>query len=506
LLSIACITALVSYDEYGISWDETTQRHTGDVSMNYVANKLFFSGNQDLLKYTDRDYGVAFELPLSVIEKVLSVLIGENRDTRSIYLTRHLLTHLFFLISAFFCFLLIEFLYKNKLLATIGFLLVVLHPRLYAHSFFNTKDIPFMSMLLICFYFNAVAFREKQSKYFILLGIGVGLLINLRIMGVMMLSLIPFFLMIDALKEKSYKINVKLGIIFISTVIATLYVTWPFLWVNPLENFVFALKNMVRFRWGGTVLFNGEFIKATELSWNYIPVWFTITTPIFYLISGLSGLVLLVVSFFKKPSVYLSNNKQRNNLFFLICFLSPVVIVIINHSVLYDGWRQMYFIYPAFVLLCIYGLNFFYERNMKKLIVIGFFITFVFIGFFMVKNHPFQHVYFNGFVDRKNPEFLRKHFELDYWGTSYKQSFEYILKHDRSPSINVSVQNAPGYDNAKMLTFKERNRINYVNIEKATYFITNYRGHPQGYEDIKQREWHSIKVGNNTINTIFKLR
>jgi hypothetical protein len=496
LLVIACVIALISYDEYGISWDEAAQRNIGNVSAKYV-----FSDNKDLLKLKDRDYGVAFELPLIIIEKALDL-----RDSRSIFLMRHLVTHFFFLISSFFGFLLIDFLYKNKLLATIGFLLIVLHPRLYAHSFFNTKDIPFMAMFLICLYLNSVAFRKKQNKYFFLLGIGVGLLINLRIMGMLLFSLIPFFLMIDVFKEKNYKVNIKLGLIFISTTIVTLYISWPFLWSNPLENFVFAFKNMARFRWGGSVLFNGQYIKATELSWDYIPRWFSITTPIFYLIAGLLGSILLGFHFFKNPSVYLSNSKQRNNLFFLICFLSPVVSVIIFRSVLYDGWRHLYFIYPSFVLLCIYGLNILYEKNMKKIVVIVSFIPFIFIGFFMIKNHPFQHVYFNELVDTKSPEYLRKQFELDYWGTSYKQSLEYILKYDHSPSINVSVENNPGFGNRQILTFKERKRIKFVKLQKATYFITNYRWHPQDYTNLNQGEWHSIKVGNNTINTIFRLR
>lgn len=497
LLVTACMIALISYDEYGLTWDDNSQHKTGIISYEYV-----FSGSQDLLEYKERDYGVAFELPLVIIEKVLDL-----RDSRSIFLMRHLVTHFFFLVSAFFCFLIIDFLYENKFLSTIGFLLVVLHPRLYAHSFFNTKDIPFMSMFLICFYVNAVAFSKKQAKYFILLGVCVGLLINLRIMGVVLFCLIPFFLMIDALDEKNYKINIKLGFIFICTALATLYITWPFLWLNPIENFIFSFKNMASFRWASLILFNGQFIKAEEVNWNYIPVWFSITTPIFYIITGGLGFVLLVFQFIKKPSIFLSNSKERNNLFFLICFLSPVVSVIAMRSVLYDGWRHLYFIYPSFVLLSVYGLSFLYKKNTKKIFVIAPFIVFIFIASFMIKNHPFQHVYFNEFVDTKSPEHLRKQFELDYWGTSYKQALEYILKHDNSPSINVAAQHSVALTNKDILTSKERERINFVKSPtQAKYFITNYRWHPDDYPRLEPLKWHSIKVGNNTINSIFKLR
>ena len=497
LLIALCVIAITSYNDYGIAWDEHDQRRTGIVSANYI-----FSDSQDLLQYTDRDYGVAFELPLVIIESFLDL-----EDYRSIFLMRHLITHLFFLVSAFFCFLLIDLLYKNKVLATIGFLLIVLHPRLYAHSFFNTKDIPFMSMFLICFYLNALAFRKKQIKYFVLLGIGVGLLINLRIMGLLLLCLVPLSLLIDALKDKEYKINAKLGLIFIAATSAALYISWPFLWVDPFGNFIFAFKNMAKFRWESSVLFSGEIIKASEIGWDYIPRWFSITTPTVYLAAGAFGLFMLVFHFLKKPSTYLFNHKERNNLVFLICFIAPVVSVIALRSVLYDGWRQLYFIYPPFVLLAIYGLNILYEKNMKKSVVAVSTITFIFIGFFMVKNHPLQHVFFNKLVDTHSHEHLRKQYELDYWGTSYKESLEYILENDLSPSIDIYAANIPGLINKGILTSEKRKRLNFVkSADEAKYFLTNYRLHPGDYEGLEQFKWHSIKVGNNSLNTIYRLR
>ena len=45
----------------------------------------------------------------------------------------------------------------------------------------------------------------------------------------------------------------------------------------------------------------------------------------------------------------------------------------------------------------------------------------------MIRNHPFQNVYFNNFLSH-DEQYLRKNFEMDYWGTSYKQALEYVLK------------------------------------------------------------------------------
>lgn len=496
LFFVMCFIALFSFDEYGVSYDEEAQRYTGLVSYNYI-----FSGNQFLHEWPDRDYGIAFELPLILIEKLFNLT-----DTRDIYLSRHLVTHLFFLIGAFFCFKLVDLLYKNKLLATIGFLLIVLHPRIYAHSFFNSKDIPFMSMFVICLYFNAIAFRKKTVINFIILGISIGLLINLRIMGGLLPCFILLFLIIDAVKEKKYNYHLKLGIIFLATTTIVLYATWPFLWTNPIKNFFLSFANMSKFRWDGEMLFNGEMIKAVNIGWDYIPVWFSITTPIFYLFTGLLSTVLLLYHFFKTPSIFLLNYKERNNLIFLICCFFPVLFVILLHSILYDGWRHMYFIYPSFVLLAVYGLDFLFKKNKRWLVGASSLLTFTIISVFMIKNFPVQHVYFNHFMAFNPPEHIRKTFELDYWGTSYKQTLDYILKNDNSPSIDVNVANSAGKININILPAHERIRINFVPIEQATYFITNFRWHPQDYKDIEEFEYYSIKVANNTINRIYKLK
>ncbi len=496
LLTFACIVSLYIFKDYGISWDEDTQRETGKLTYEYV-----FNINEELLKWPDKDYGVAFELPLYMIEKALDL-----EDTRSIYLSRHLTTHLFYLIGAFFCFLLIDLLYKNKLLATIGFLLIILHPRIYAHSFFNTKDIPFMAMFIICLYLNAKAFQTKQIKHFILLGISYGLLINLRLMGVILPFITTVLLFLDYYKKKD-KTNLKLWLLLAITSCITLYISWPYLWNNPIGNFYDALRNMSRFRWEGQVLFNGDYTKSRFIGWIYIPTWFGITTPLFYLLSGLFGSLLLIYHFAKNIQKQLENTLCRNNLIFLACFLGPILVVIALRSVLYDGWRQLYFIYPSFVLLCVYGLHYIYKKGGKKLIIIASFIVLSFSLLFMIENHPFQHLYFNQFADTKTPEHLRHQFELDYWGTSYKQAYDHILANDKSEIIKIKVENIPGTLNRMILPIDERKRIKLVeSIVDADYFITNYRGHHQDYEEIENIKWYSIKVDNYSINSIYKLK
>ena len=172
------IVGVVVLDDYGISPDDGWQRTLAISAAEYVM------GNYDpYLDSWERNYGVAFELSLLFFERILGL-----EDSRSIYLSRHLLTHMFFLAGGFFCYLLAIRLFNNRLLACFALLLFLLHPRMYAHSFFNSKDIPFLSMFMIALFLIDRGFRKETAGAFLLCGVGIGLLTNIRILGVMLFA------------------------------------------------------------------------------------------------------------------------------------------------------------------------------------------------------------------------------------------------------------------------------------------------------------------------------
>jgi hypothetical protein len=495
LLLGSVIVGILSFGQYGVAWDESAQRTVGLTSWNYV-----FNCDNALLDFIDRDYGVAFEFPLILFEKIFGLV-----DVHSVFLMRHLAAHLFFLLGAFFCYRLIDLLYQNKALSVIGFFLFILHPHIYAHSFFNTKDVPFLVMFTICFYVTARFFRNKTWLSAVGLGACLGLLINMRIMGVLLLCCVLFFLALDAVREKRVTFHLKTGGLILLSCCVVLYATWPYLWKDPFVNFHTAFKNMSYFRWELTNLFNGKKILATKIAWYYLPVWFCITTPIPYLLAGVGGIITLFVLFVKKPMRFFTELQGKCNLIFLMCFFAPLLAVIILRSVLYDGWRQMFFIYPSFILLLIFGLHLAWHR-FKKIAAALATLSFLLASVFMISNAPFQHTYFNEFVSlHRDPEYLRKHYEMDYWGTSFKQSLEYILESDPSPVVYVCTEIHPGFLNAEVLPAAQRSRVRMVRMDEATYFMTNYRWHPEDYP-FEEKKVHAIKVLGSTINAVYKLK
>jgi len=261
-----------------------------------------------------------------------------------------------------------------------------------------------------------------------------------------------------------------------------------------------------------TVLYLGEYIKAVDLPWHYILVWIGVSTPLFYIVSFFLGCFYIIKSIIINPSYIFTKNKYY--IIYLLWFFLPIIAVLILNSILFDAWRHMFFIYPALLVISIIGLKHLCDDVRKKTKGIKFIlanIAIVFIIFlslgntacFMIKNHPYQNVYFN-ILAGKNMTIVKDRFELDYWGLSYRKALEHILERDKSEKIKIFVANQPGVDNANILPSGDRDRIIYVNNpEQAEYFISNYRWHKEEYP--YKNEIFSIKIGEAKIIVVYKL-
>lgn len=501
LFFLFALIGICTASAYGMTWDELYQRTMGEVLYNYV-----FKNDGYYLVSPDRDHGPLFEFILVVIEKA-----GNITTPRSLYIMRHTVTHLFFLISVVYFYKLIFLLYNKKALAIVGFLFLVMTPTIYGHSFFNSKDVPFLCFFIIGFYQFALAFRDKKWHQFILLGLYSCFLINIRVMGVLFVVFVLFFLLLDLYSLRKEKGSVKKHLLLLALfLIATLCFTtlvWPLLWHNPLQNFLYVFKSLSKFGWGGTMLFNGNMISADNLTWAYIPVWFCINTPLIYLLFGFCGILLFMIQQLKALRYFNLQAMDKNNALYLLSFFTPVLAIILLNSVVFDSWRHLFYIYPAFLLLAVYFMNFLMERGYQWVVYSLYGISILMVSFFMIANFPFSHVYFNELVSLHKGEYLKQHYEMDYWGVSYNKSLEYIVSVDNRDTIPVFAQNSPGMDNANMLPDAQRKRLLFVDaIEKADYFVTNYRGHPNGYQEQNIIELKSFSIMGNKINSVFRVK
>jgi hypothetical protein len=524
-----CLAALLGlgleiYRDYGISFDEGISRDDGHVSLAYVLTMLPKGWQEALTRsatlerlrsvpplheYFDRDYGVVFELPAALGEYVFGI-----QEERDVYLYRHLLTFLVCSGGVVAVYQLVARRFRDWHVGLLGALMLVLSPRLFADSFYNSKDAVFLAFFaiglntLVCFLLSPT--RRRAAVH----ALACALAIDVRIMAVLLPVVTVALLVSRGLRgDFSSRKLWRSGLTYFGLLLVFITVMWPYLWEAPFNNFVQAFRNMTHFRWDGEVLYRGEMVRATQLPWHYALVWVGITTPPLYLLAFGAGLVAIGGQLIRNGWRLYRCDEEWQDLLFLTTALGPVVSVIVLHSVLYDGWRQLYFIYPAFVLVAVRGLVVVLQwqsarRYWRVAVTSLVAASLLFTAGQMVWLHPFEHVYFNVFAGRKN---LERRYELDYWCLSYRQGLEWIVRHDDRPQIRVNfnpgwvICNVPGELNRLLLPVADRKRIVIESdATQADYVITNYRWHPLNYE--YPREVARFFAGDLRILSVFRLR
>ena len=449
---LICVAFLVMgvaiVGDYDVSPDTLDQRGIADRNLAYVMGDTDIMGDTGrrgrFEELHDKYYGIAFELPLRLLERQLGLAY---HSSRSGYLLRHLVTHGFFLVGGFCCALLVFRLSNSRGLALVALLLFLLQPRLYAHSFFNSKDLPFLSMFMVTLYVTHRAFRTETVGAFVLCGVSVGVLTNLRIMGVMLYPAVLALRGLDlgqaSRRGEERKHVLMTGVVFALAGPGTLYALSPYLWANPVE-FVTAWQTLGNHPTRPLELFQGSVVDPHHLPWHYIPTWMGISTPPVTLLCGVLGVIGVGGRSLREPRAALGNTDLRFGLLLVACLALPVLAIVLLGSHTYSGWRHVYFLHAPLCGLAGLGLQWAGERRrlaagVYALAGLGVLMT----GREMVGLHPHQYVYFNALVDRTTPEYLRTHYTMDQWMLSCREGLTFVRQRYPDTTVYVSVWNIP---------------------------------------------------------------
>ena len=482
LFAIAGVAAL---DDYGVPSDENFHRRTTATVADYTLGV-----SEEPPHGHDRYYGLAFEMPLLLLERALGL-----QDTRHIYLTRHLIMHLLFITGGFVCGMLAYRMLGSGWIALLAILTFLLHPRLYAHSFFNVKDVPFAALIVIALYLTHRAFRRDTFGAFLLCGIVVGLAINLRVFGLMLLPMIPAMRALDLWQAggKERKHILMTGAVFLAAALGTVYIIHSYYWENPLR-FIEGVRVLSQHPTLASNLFMGEIHMSDAAPWNYIPVWFAITAPPVALLLGSIGCATVCWQATVHPLAALRDRETRFRILLLGCFAMPVAVAIILQSNIYNGWRHMYFLWGPFCLLAAVGLRSLANGNARngrwkvaarlpgwvrggryRLHATRRALAYGVAGIGLVTTltamaalHPNQHVYFNALTDTKTPGALAKRYDMDYWHVTQRQSLEYLLARYSYDALRVW----PGNAGIQILPQNDRERVLISRkLDAADYYI-----------------------------------
>lgn len=476
------------FGHYGISWDEHLQRQHGFVSAQYVnevypyADKSF--NWRKLEEYQFRSYGVWFTLPLVWLEEAMDL-----STPRQVYRMRHAATYFVFWIGVVFFYHILRRRFGNWRWALLGSALLFLSPRIFGHAFFNPKDIPFLALFLFSTWTLYRFWLRPGVSNGALHALACGMLISMRITGVLMPVMTLFLFLADPVFGKKgtrpavWKWALGLAA-YLPLVIACTVLFWPYLWIDPYLQFGAAFAEMAKYAWGGKVLFEGRLLFGTDIPWYYIPKWIGLTTPLLYLLLAAAGLYRLLSLLAKniRERFYglWATAEQRMDWAALGLLVAPILAIIVLESVVYDGWRHLYFVYPSLLYLSVLGMRRLWEgalahpQRWPRYLLVGVLAANgLYLGGWMVYHHPHQHIYFNALA----PDALLGQYDLDYWGTSYRAALQQLAQLDDRAEIKVAFGTAyPGEQNLAYLHPDLQKRFKSVEkLEEADYYLTNYR-------------------------------
>lgn len=440
VLTAVVLIGLMTFTDYGLTWDEEVQRAYGDRVLDWY--KSFFKDKSALTFGNLYLYGGFFEAFLQFFVKLLKT---------PAYETRHLLTFGCLPLAAYFTAKLGRLLFNSR----VGFfaaIILIMIPQFYSHSFVNSKDVPFAAFGIMSLYFITKGFISKTIaiKDIIFAGVAIGLVLAIRIGGILYFG----YATLAAVLFQFYHIRTNATNRFKSTALTSFYlftivvvawvvmlVFWPWAQLSPIKHPWMALSEAAKFKWIGLVQFNGNLHWSTELPKSYVPIWALKTTPDLVVVAFCFG-------FFFILRAYVRNFWRKADLMsapLLMSIFGPVAMVIVLKSVLYDGIRHFLFLFPSIAIVSAVGIN--KALSIEKLKKSSFVVVFACIFLTMsdmYQLHPYQHVYFNRLFSKGQArEGLR--FETDYWGTSYKEGLEwlstYALSKSGSSTQRVKVSN-----------------------------------------------------------------
>ena len=379
---IAVVIALINLQDFGIHIEERFHRLNGHFWLNYIAKVFNFSDIQEITKIKINEisdytlspvskynkYGILLDLPVAALEILFKI-----EDVRDVYYLKHFLGFSIFLVSSLFFFKILQGRFDKFYLSFFGLILYMTTPRILGDSFLY-KDVLFLSFLTITLHFFIKSINELSFRNLIFFSLFTALSFNLRIFSIIIPLLFIFFITIKNFYSKNLINDIKKIIFYLFFLIFFIFIFWPYLWSDPLNNFLNLFKSVKQDLINVKILYDNSYISNRTLPDTYIINWIIISSPAlqtFLFFFGYLACFYRVSKRFikiKKESIYndlwRSKGEEIDFIFLIILSFFYIFFIFFN-SPLYNGWRLVYFFNIFIIYFSVYSL-FNFENFLKK--------------------------------------------------------------------------------------------------------------------------------------------
>jgi Dolichyl-phosphate-mannose-protein mannosyltransferase len=424
------VEILLTFQDYGISWDEQLQNTYGEKLLSY-----YTSGFEDESAFSYINlflYGGFFDMTAAIANLI---------SPFGMYETRHLLGGMMFLVGLWGAWKL-AYLLANERAALMAVICLATTPLLYGHGFINPKDSPLAWLGIWTTYFAcrilaAPGAHECLSwRTIIGFGVSLGLTIGTRVIGVVYIGYLASIFVVAAVARalggepvsvmwQRMRSGAAPLTVAALLAVAVMGFMWPWAMQEPL-NIAHAFRSFAHFAFYPNVLWNGQLIPANQMPLTYLPGLMLFQLPEYVLLGMVIAVSLGVMAFCRRPLTLFTEPLAQQYLYVMASFGAPLLGYLILQPTVYNGLRHFLFTAPPLVILGAIGL----ERGISFLLakhrIAGLALTGVLsLGalrqvWLMAGLHPYEYVAYNSIVGGIKGAANR--FELDYWGLSLAES------------------------------------------------------------------------------------
>lgn len=460
-----------TYQDYGMCIDEHWERKTAVLNYEYVVETLTdieveHPYEESLSEYRERYYGAALQMPMVLMEH----LTDFTMPLRDAFLLRHLYTFVLCM-GGWICFYLFcKKVFQNSWLALLGMLMVALYPRFWGEQFTNIKDLTFTATCCAAMLGTALCLEhEGKWRYEILAAFLYALCANTRFIGFVFPALLFGYrlirdLWLEGIPKGEGKTWMRRRLLrYVAQLVLMMvfyFLLSPGSWSNPWKFLLEVFATFSNYNtWSGQVLFLGKWYPGNQLPWYYLLTWILLSAPLGYLALMALGIVdasreLALCAKGKRLVRYLLD-EYRYAVFCGVVALIPLVTPIFKEVTLYNAWRHVYYVFPALVVVALFGFRSLWRllknrRALRGLLAGLTCLMLIYQVGWTAWNHPFEKVYFNA-IGRQFADGL----DRDYWYETDYHQLQRILRNDDSYRIQLAVD-----------PYVDRTVINYLPYEQ----------------------------------------
>ncbi len=436
LFVIAAALVVVTFTDYGVTWDEDVHNWYGILVLDY-----YLSGFRDqrCLSWLNLyNYGAAFDLMAALLNRI---------SPFGTYETRHLLNGIMGLVALVGTWKLGRSLAGPRA-GFLAALFLVLTPNFYGQMFNNPKDIPFAAGIVwATYYLVRITPQLPRPPWSLLakLGLATGYALGVRVGGLLVFGYLGLLLLLFLAWRGSEARNVGvviaeawtagwrvlLPVVLVAYPVMLLF--WPWAQQSPLAHPLRALAFFSHETFPYGTLFDGRYVPASDLPWTYLPVYIGLALPELVLILLAAAPIAALMAWRRAPAALDRSTALR---LFILAFgvIFPVAYAIAIKAVLFDGMRHFIFVLPLIACLAALVGNLLLDRLASLSFRHYAYGALALYGVFhitvMARLHPDEYVYYNGLIGGVEGAVGR--FKLDYWANSYAEAVGGLEDHLRA--------------------------------------------------------------------------